>query len=604
MINEDILLYIREQLRSGMSQATITNILVTQGGWKVADINEAFDLLQKPTTPVLPVQPIQPQPEVNIPVVKVISTPTGGGAPKVSTVNTTPEPVQVIPDLRPKSTAVPVTDIRPTPTQSQTPIRVIEPLQTPVVDTNASVSTKSSTPAFSGMQTNQVMEAHAKSAMGKKLLKAFLIIFIVGILGGGSAYGYFFIIKPSPERAMHTVFANLQKVKTGKFTVTLATTFNKNIVTGLVKLPDGLTPPESGLVPSENPNADATLTIDGQFDWTDATKHKQAELTTLKTSLAPLAVAFETRSIGDTFYAKVPDLGFLSDVIGTDLFGFQTGDWLKVSRADLVKIANDSPEFQVLPQIQDGGLTGQLTQIKQDKIIEAFINGSVVTPTTELPKSESNGISMHRYQFSLNQEGLRQALITSYEAVSGNQVLPSQLKPLDIMLASFDLTDGEIWVGMWDRKLYKIMFTVKLHDETLKNTLGDLEFVIDLSQIGTPVTITEPSSAKPFIGVLEDARKKGKDASIQDNIKGVHTLGELYYSQKRTFIGFCTAETGLKNTLAALTSLVAPGVPYCKDSARAYAVAAPLVTTTAFFCADNGGAETVLPSAPLGTVCK
>ncbi len=497
------------------------------------------------------------------------------------------------------------TGVKPQPPAAVSSLPLGAP-EKPAVQQNIYGPTREgSTPAFAGMQASQMLSQSQPKTSGKKIAMILGITLLVLLLGGGSVFGYFYYVSPTPTRALGFAAQKISTYQTGHYVAKLKAEFDRSGIIGdIIPTPEGLTPPE-GLKPSENTQAEATLTIDGTFNRTDPIEQRSATTFSLKTTLAPVDLKLETRLIGTTLYAKVPELGFLADLIGGDTFGFLPGDWVKLSKDDVVSLASDAPELQMVPGVQGGGLTQKLTKEQQDKVIQLFTNGNIITPTVELSKSEINGVRVHRYQVSINTENLKQVLSQTYEITTGQKILPSQTQALGDLLTSFEITDAEIWVGVWDHMLHKIVFNVIPRDESMKTMNAKLGVDISFDSFGTPVEVSSPISAKPFISILEDARKKGKDASIKANIAQARATAEIYYSTKRTYIGLCESQEGLGQTINALTSLVSPGVPYCKDAARTYVIAAPLTTeNSGFFCADNTGNQVSLATVPSGTVCK
>lgn len=437
-------------------------------------------------------------------------------------------------------------------------------------------------PHFVGMQSNPAMTAAQPKTLGRKIAVALGIILFIAVLGGVAAYGYFFYLNPSPKTAFNYILPRLAAAKTGHYKANIVANFDKSLVGSLTAAVAPGSP--SGVVISEDTSAQATLVLDGTFDRTDAANSKSEATVTFSTTAAPLSLSFQTKFINSILYVKIPDLGFLTDLLGGNTGVFLPGDWVSFAPADAGSANALSPESQA-------------------KILDIFMKGSIITPTVELDKDKAGTVSVHRYQFSINQLALKEALLQSYIVATGAAADEMQTATMDEFLSGFTVADGELWVGVWDRKPYRIIFTIKPVGVTTEQ-VSDIKFDISLDSFGKPVSIIAPVSAKPFTALFEDARKKGQDAAIKAMLTSVRPTAEIYYSAKKTYLGLCTAPNGLKDLFDAMSSQVLTESPYCKDSAKAYAVAAPLASQSGISCVDVKGSVVSLAALPTGTECN
>jgi hypothetical protein len=657
MINQEILLYIKAQLAAGMSEGMIREMLISRGGWKPDDVAEAFRRIMPPPepkpmvaqpspTPVMAARPsvaptpapapqmkpvppvVQPQPVVMQPAVHSVAAPqpavapTVNPAPKVIPVMSvspqpaspqpapmpqvaprpmtpTPAPVQVaptappvatptpslrdtvrisqvsttpstpIPAATPAPTSVPLSDIKPptplpTPTPAATPASSIYAPTRTVAPTQSSSSflqpEKSVTPEKSPML---VKKSHSKVGLFVVLL------LVLVVLGGGGAYAYMTYLNPAPAKAFADAAASFQSAKTGHIKGTIAADL------GSVML--------AGMSDSSKP---ATATFDTVFDRTDAANPKTDSTITVG-GILPSALSVEIETIGTTLYAKVPDLGFLADFLGGNSQALLPGDWVSFSPSDAATLGQ-SP-------IPASGIS----QAQKDQIAQVFLGGGVITPTVALSRETVNGVFSNHYQFSFNQDAFKNAVMQSYAIVAGNQMPSDQADIFTQTLAQSSVTDGQVWIGVFDKMIHRITFTVKVQG-TASTQAQDVKFDISFDSFGKPVSITAPATSKSLLSTLQDAQNKANDARIQSAITSAVPQALIYYSGKRSYVGLCDAPTGLKNILSTMGSVI----PYCKSTARAFAVAAPLSTPNQFACADAGQKVVTLASLPTGTVCK
>jgi len=435
------------------------------------------------------------------------------------------------------------------------------------------------------------MTVQPQKKRGKMFAIAFAVIFVL-LLGGGGAYGYFTYVAPSPKVAFARIIPQLTSSKTGHFKASIVVDFDKAILDQFGPALGADQIETEGVQISKDTSAQATLALDGVFDRTDASNTKSDITTTFKTTAVPFMLSIQTKFIDNTLYVKIPDLGFLTDLVGGNTGAFLPGDWVSLKKSDLE--SSDA----VLP-IQ---VASNITSDKQAQIAKLFAQGGVIVPTVELSKDKLNGLLMHRYQFSVDQKALKQALIQSAAIVSGTPLTDQEIQSLDPMLASVTITNGEIWVGMWDQKPHRVMFTIKPNGD-LASAFKNVTVDITLDAFGLPVSITAPVSAKPFTALFDDARKKAEDAAVKSTITSIAPTAEIYYSEKHTYLGLCVAANGAKPLLDSIASRTGSTL-YCKDSARFYAAAAPLSGESGVVCMDAGDKLVSLSSVPTGTVCK
>ncbi len=573
--------------------------------------------LTRTATPAQPAVPVQPQPNMAAPY--SFATPPAQPSqpspvssfvpPSAAVTGSSPIPPTA---AAPLSSSTPVAPTAPVPVQVSTPMTpIMQQPVSPLADISDSVlpsamaindikppvqsvydPTRAGQPAmFSGMQGSEPVIRETTPGRGKKIAIIVSTIIIL-LLAAAAAYGYFFYLNPSPKVAFANVLPQLTSAKTGHFKGTMVAEFDKGMAS--LFLPQiGQNQGTTGVPISENNTGQATISFDGMFDRTDAANEKTDISLAFSSNVIPVSISLQTKFIDNTLYAKVPDLGFLNDLTGGNTGGFLPGDWVQFSKADL---SEPLPGTTIMPSF-----ISNLTAEKKDQIRNIIFNAGVITPTIELSKEKLNGVSVHRYQFSVNQQALAKAIADSSVIASGQAMSPDDNAVLNDILSSFTVADGQLWVGVWDRKPYRIMFTLK-PTEGGSDAISSIKFDSSLDAFGSPASITAPVSAKPFSSLFQDAQNKGRDAAIKAGLTSAVPAAEIYYGSKRTYLGLC-ADTTVKSIIDTMAAKYAPSV-YCKDSARTYAVAFPLASESGVACMDNGGKIISLATLPTGTSCK
>ncbi len=646
-MNKELLLYIKTQIDLGTPTTVIKELLVTRGGWRESDVDEA---IRTAATPLPPQPVVKPQPvalnvavqpkELETAKTTPITAPTPVPAPQpVSSPIVTPKPVvdtpAPVPTPAPASVRVPGTTLvqpvapvvkpiidiaAPAPTPVVTPVSApISPAtSTPVAPVSVPAPIPVATPAAApiatpltpmqsapvspvstmttmmprqdGMAMNMSSMSNLNSVQpvpkkGTKALLLTTILLLVLLVGGAGAYAYMTYLSPKPTVAFAHVAQLLSESKTGQYKATITTSFDTTGFEPFLKKITKNETPAGGVQISENTTASLTVKLDGAFDMTDAAAPKTMTTIGVATTAVPMTLSVQTITLGKTLYVKLPDLSFLNDVLGGNASAFLPGDWVSLARSEIGEATGGAIEVpETTPEV-----TG--------KIVNFFLQGGVIVPTLELSKDKYNDIAVHRYQFSVDKTALKQAILQSSLALSGAPLQPEEATMVDSLLNSMNIADGELWVGVWDRKPYKMSFTLKPGADAQE--IAAVKFEITFDGFGAPVSITVPTSAKPFLSLLTDYQKKAHDSGVKAGLVSVGPLAEIYYASKKSYTGLCTSPNGLASLLQSYTSGT-----YCKDSARAYAVALPLMTETGVACIDASTKIVTLAAAPTGTVCK
>lgn len=90
------------------------------------------------------------------------------------------------------------------------------------------------------------------------------------------------------------------------------------------------------------------------------------------------------------------------------------------------------------------------------------------------------------------------------------------------------------------------------------------------------------------IASLNDARGKGNIAAIKQNLTGIRTQAEIFYSDAFSFDGVCDNDAIVRSARTQADTLNGSGSVSCNDDVSGWAVAADLPGGGAF-CVDGSG---------------
>lgn len=596
MTTQELIFYIKEQLKGGIPPDVVKEVLITRGGWRAADIDEAFAFIglgvgKKPAPQPKPVAPSPVAQSVRIEPQRVeLTAPT----PKVE------------PPVEPKPVAPPA----PTPLANPAPVTPPPPVQqelqsqtspTPIASAPTEAPTESvyepthkgMAPEYIGMSGTVVSETPVKKHTGKKSLMLVFIILGVLLLGGAGAYAYMYYINPSSDRVFATMTAKLEDAKSFEYKEEAIITVPS--IPSLSALSAGAG--ENTALPASS-NQTITFSVEGAVDSTDPNRPMSQSTIHLETTLLPFNLSVLTEVIGDKIYFQLPNLGILTSAIAPDV---APGDWLYLSKADLEKMALENPEFK--SRIENFK-QNQLTEEERQAIKKAFIESGTFVPTLELPRGATpDGVPVRKYQWTVDKDKLLVLIENVSRIATGEDLTAEEKTELAQGLGNIEITDGEIWIGVRDFLPHEVHFTMKVKDAnfpvTVKNTFT-------LSNFGKKLNLTEPENATSYYDIFSTAQSKSKDAEIKAWLGSARALGEIYYSTVHSYLGVCTSPNGFVETVRNVGVAIAPDTANCIDSKGAYRLYAHLVTDpTKFFCVDSAANALELTTLPQeGFVCK
>ena len=568
MINQDLVFYIKEQQRNGIPASVIKELLITRGGWKETDIDEAFKFITVGGTKeaVAPTPPPTPAPVV---------APTP--ALKLETNIVSPAPIQ-----------------SPAPV-SQAPV---QPITTNTIDSSIYAPTHANVaPEFEGSGKIKYPNVTTKKS-GKKAVLFAVIILLVLVIGGGGAYAYMFYIHPTPERVLAKMISNISSVTGFDYSVESVTTLT------LPTPKFGVTNSDTATTPEAPTPQTVTVKGTGTVDAHDTNNIESESKFNLKTTLLPIDVEVQTKSINGVFYVQIPNIGIFTSFISPSL---KAGDWLSFSKSDLENAVKDNPQLITRFGVGSDAFAKKLTGEEKLELFKALGDTNTIISTVELPKETLSGITLHRYQWTLDKNGLVEFLKKALPIISGKMITTDDERQLSEFADSFDITDGEIWIGATDFLPHKIMFTMRKKGDVTEG-VNYITNTISFDNFGKTLSLSAPDTAHSYYDIFKTAREKGQDAKIKSSLASARAMAEIYYSQKGSYSGLCSATgtNSIESLLKNVNDTISPDKASCVDSKSSYRVYSHLVTDAVkYFCVDNLGTAIELITKPIdGYICK
>lgn len=566
MTNQELIFYIKEQLKAGIPAPLIKEVLVTRGGWRETDVDEGFrfigvggtkEAVSKPETPLPPPIPAQ-QP--------------------------------VVESVRPATLAQNVA----------APVSVTVPIESPAVSQMSvyAPTQANEVPHFEGMQTpehQQIIEITKKRASQKRMILVITILVLILGVGAFCTYAYMYYLNPTPERVFSKMISSMQKVKGLHYMTEAVTTLSLPSV-------------NLGTTQMSGDKAEQTVTLKGEgtVDISDREHPTSESNFNLTTTLLPLNLSIATKSLNDIFYVQMPNMGAFTALVAPNL---KSGDWLSFSKADLDQLALDTPAFKDRFHIDTAHVTDRITPEKRILLLKLFIESKAFAHTVSQPNEKLDGTIMHHYQWTLDKEALRAFLEQAIPLLSDMPLSNTDTQALTTFTHSFEITDGEIWIGMKDFLPHKIVFTLKAFnpESTNKISIASTTVAVAFSNFDKKLNIIAPANASSYYTLFRDARLKGKDAQLKAQLASARALAEIYYSSKKSYSGMClSTDASISSMMSSVNTLISPDTLSCVDAKSTYRLYAHLLTNPAhYFCVDSTGSAVELESSPISsTLCN
>ena len=517
-MNQELVFYIKEQLKAGYPKETIREALMLHGGWHADEVNEAFKFIAPP---------VSAAPAAKAPVASAAVSDDLLKAARVSA-NTPPTNI------------------------SNNPASVYEPT---VVKT---------TPDFIG---NSVQQIAPRKKSYKKAAVIAMIIILLG-LGGVGAYAYMTFLKPDPAAVI------------AKMATTLASSTSAHYAFDVsVKTPDSHA---------------FDLAFDVSVDTHDSTHLASIGTVTISTDIpSSIHLVLSTIFAGGTLYVQMPDAAPIAQFLNIQTGLPKTGDWIQIRESDILKVISETDPSQ-------GGLSISpfLSTMMQSAVSDKLFALTVPMPDTALANE-----SVHDYQFTLSKENLKISIGKALAALSGTNAPIMSSDAVSAFVDNMQFSGGEVWIGKYDFLPKKSSFSLSMMQDG--GTPISADVTLSAKDYNVPVSISAPAAATSLADVIDAAEQASGNAVIQNMLSTVPAAAEIYYSKKHSYAGICGAANGLVPILNVLEPVIAPDMPTCFDSAKAYAIESSLLGPLKnYSCIDSSGADMATANILSSTVCK
>jgi hypothetical protein len=579
MIHQELLFYVKEQQKRGVPNAEIKEVLMREGGWVEADIDEVFRFI------VAPIASPAPSP------VSVAASPASVGV----------KPIEV--SAPQASMAQPV--VAPTPatsTSASNPVTsatASAPLMAPLTQPKPSdplspyAPTKAGTvPAFSGMETKVMLEKAKPVKHRGRLAGILTAIFVLVILGGGGAYAYTTYVNPAPEAAFSHAYAAFTKAPSFRFSLETSV---KNLSANLLSFLPAEKAGEAPEVQEVSNEATSKFSLSGTVVPGNASQFNVTG--SFVTPLLPVTVAFQAKTERDAVLLKFPNLGYFIERFNLPN-ETQPETWYTTGSADIEK-ALAAPQFALLrafaPVISNTGNASEVAALLQQS--------PVIVPTTALPRASEGGKTYLRYQFTVNEDALKQVALNLIQKGQGAPATVEQVAEIDRMLEALTFSDGELWIAPLTFSPHKISFTA-LSNQGSVVPFESLSFALTLSGYGEALSTEVVPNPMPLTDVIQSAILADKNARVLSLISQSRVQAEMYYGKVRSYRNLCTRSTELATTFNEIKNSTGTN-PVCIATAKAYAIAAPLPGDAAqVACVDSAGMNGQVSALPTKAVCE
>ncbi len=582
MIHQELLFYVKEQQKRGVPNASIKEVLMREGGWNEADIDEVFRFAVAPTTPLQPAS--------------VQTSTVSSVAPATSTTTTAPISQPVSSVAQKPAELVPSQPVTPISTTIGSAATIAAPLvpsmnePKPMMSSPYAPTKAGAVPAFSGMETKVMLE---KAKPRKSRAGIFAVILVVILLGGAGAYAYTNYVSPSPNVAFARGASAFAKQSTFRFSFDAT---SPNLSPALFSF----LPAEA--TPTETANQEVAVDTSSKLSLSGTVAPSGTPKYTLTGSLVtpsvPVTVSVQAKTGDGGVLFQFPNLGYFIERFNLPN-DTQAETWYKATGADIEEAIN--PGFVALRALAPLITPGANTLASVSNLLAKY---PILVPTTSLPRGTDDGSSYLRYQVTVSKEALRALSLEVIKQGQGTAATAEQTASVDQMLENLTFSNGELWLAPFTFLPHRLSLTI-----TSKAGSGlpfdSINTMLTLSGYGDafPVEAT-PASTTSVRDVIDSAVTKQKDASVQSLMSQSRVEAEMFYGKRRSYYNLCKGSTELVGTFAEIKTITGTD-PTCVATARAYAIATPLPSdTTKIACVDSSGTNGTVSSVPTKTVCQ
>jgi hypothetical protein len=315
-----------------------------------------------------------------------------------------------------------------------------------------------------------------------KILLAVLVVIIGSLIISGGTFAYFNYFQ-SPEKVIQKALVNLSGIEfltyAGEIKIELAT---KDLSFS------------GSAVPLAQDKEMSTFLIDftGKSDVRELKEIKSLFLSNIKTNILPpeeFTSELELRIIDSAIYFKLrgaPNIGFfnLSSI---------ENQWVKINIADL------QTQFKAAEWLE-ANLTGQGLSLEQIEKIKSAIQQAKIIKRLSSEKIE--GVSTYHYGFTIDKEKTKSLIVEISQIVQGRLLTEQEIKEIDQVLTTVNLTAGEIWIGKKDLLPRQISLNFEAKDPEKSETFSKISFVSSFNDFNELVQVDAPMQIKSLEEVL------------------------------------------------------------------------------------------------------
>ena len=432
------------------------------------------------------------------------------------------------------------------------------------------------------------------SSRKKKILLGLGILILILCTGGGAYAYYSGVFVSLPKLAIEAVdSAKVANSLTYDTTVSLDFSEIKNDIGGLDQILGGIG------------SKQFSITATGSYDGREALNTKASSIITL--SGGAFSTELELRQVDNVFYGKLskaPVLAlvpFVSELEGK-WFSFPIPEGMEMSQSPLASFGVGST------------LGEKLDENQKNYIYNLSKNASFIKMVKRFNPEEISGEMSYHFAFDLDKEGIAAYLNSLKEylnAIGKNDSALSAFDPTSYSESLENIKDfkGELWIGKKDKLLHKITISFGVSPEEEKPEQIKLNIVSIFRDWNAPIQIVAPegsSSIEELMGMvvgnsLDEARDKGKEASIKSSLSSQRAYAELFYDSHSSYSGVCSSPDFVRTRGTIENS---GGKNYsCSAIATQYVISAKLPNSSQYWCVDSFGSSKAINLPPSGNQC-
>lgn len=341
-----------------------------------------------------------------------------------------------------------------------------------------------------------------------------LFVMLIGAVGAAFAFGFIRLFQASPESVVRNMMIRLGDVKTLEYRGESKTT----MVTTVPVWGVGMPLQQQGADGQEN-----EFVFIGQFrgksDYRDPNNIKELMTFDVESVMTDEqgretrepAYGFELRLIGHVLYLRLNHLADMGP-FGTD---FLTRQWIKIEFDEIIKALEEHlgeiPE-EYRHRIGEVREMLEISQEEQRELESAFLRHNLLTITETLPSENIEGVSSHRYRFTIEEEALRGFItdaiaILAPDSITQDEEIMGEIRTgIDEFFANAEPMTGEIWIGKRDYLPRKLLLTLA----TTMPDIGESKSTTTMffENFNEPVQIDVPSPAKGIVEFIQEAMQE------------------------------------------------------------------------------------------------